>query len=241
VSLLASVLAWVSGASVFALIAGLIFAGTAVGSRAGYDPAAKALCRRLMRCFRMRVRVEGLERLQRGRPYIFLANHVNILDGFLLYGHLPWPFRGLELASHFRWPVYGPFARVFGNIPVDPRDGALSARGLARARRVLGRGVSILVLPEGHRTRSGSLGAFGRGAFRLALASGVELVPVVMAGAFDVLRTGSWRVTPGPVRVRVGEPLPVSGGAASGPDALRSLARERMLALLATPPRRPLP
>jgi 1-acyl-sn-glycerol-3-phosphate acyltransferase len=233
VSLLRSLLAWVSGLSVFALGLGGVFAGTALGTRRGYDPAVKALCRRLIRCFRMSVRVKGLERLDRRRPYIFLSNHVNILDGFLLYGHIPWRFRGLELASHFRWPVYGRLIRIFGNIPVDPGSGAVSARGLRRARHVLRGGVSILVLPEGHRTRDGKLGGFGSGAFRLALGSGVDLVPVVMAGAFDALRTGSWRVTPGRVDLIVGEPLPAREHAAGGLEGLRSTTRGRMLSMLA--------
>jgi 1-acyl-sn-glycerol-3-phosphate acyltransferase len=228
-----SLLAWTSGLLVFGLILPLVFAGAAFSSPHGYDAPAKVLCRRLVRSFRMRVRVEGLERLVNGRACVFVANHVNILDGFLLYGYLPRVMRGLELAAHFSWPVYGLFTRVFGNIPVDPADPATNARGLRRARRLLARGVSILVLPEGHRTRDGSLGPFGRGAFRLALQCGVPVVPVAIAGAFEVLRTGSRRVTPGPVRVLVGEPFAPEACVAAGADGLRDLARERMQRMLA--------
>jgi 1-acyl-sn-glycerol-3-phosphate acyltransferase len=232
VSALASLLSWASGLAVFSLILVLVFSGEALSGPRGYDAAAKLLCRRLVRCFRMRVQVEGLEALERGAAYIFIANHVNILDGFLLYGHLPWLFRALELASHFSWPVYGLFLRIFGNIPVDPSDPSLTARGLRRARRALRNGTSILVLPEGHRTRSGRLGSFGRGAFLLAAQSGAVLVPVVMHGAFRVMRTGSWRISPGKVRLIVGEPIRPQEYQALGTNGLAALARGRMHSLL---------
>lgn len=231
--LLTGLLAWASGLLVFSLMLWLTFAGAAFSTPRGYDAAAKLLCRRLVRSFRMRVRVEGLERLDRRQTYIFLANHVNILDGFLLYGHLPWVFRGLELAGHFSWPVYGLFTRLFGNIPVDPASPATTARGLRRAALLLRSGISILVLPEGHRTRDGRLGEFGRGAFRLAVQSGVPVVPVVMAGTFRVMRTGTWRITPGAVRVIVGEPLTAPESRRAGLEGIRDLARGRMREMLA--------
>jgi 1-acyl-sn-glycerol-3-phosphate acyltransferase len=229
---MSTVLAWTSGLLVFGLMLLLVPAGAAFSGPQGYDAPAKALCRRLIRSFRMRVKVEGLDRLTRGQAYVFVANHVNILDGFLLYGHIPFVFRGLELASHFSWPIYGWFTRLLGNIPVDASDPVMSGRGLRRARRLLARGISILVLPEGHRTRDGRLGRFGRGAFRLAVQSGVPLAPVAIAGAFDVLRTGSWRVAPGPVRLLVGEPFPPEACRAAGAEGLRDLARERMQRML---------
>ena len=228
-----SLVAWTCGLFVFALLHLLVIVGAALSAPRLCDAPVKFLCRRLTRSFRMRVRVEGLERLVRGRTCIFVSNHVNILDGFLLYGHIPWAFRGLELAGHFSWPVYGRFTRLFGNIPVDPADPVTTARGLRRARRLLLQGVSILVLPEGHRTRDGRLGRFGRGAFSLALQSGMPVVPVVMAGAFCVMRTGSWRVKPGPVQVIVGEPFTREVCLRAGVEGLRDLARSRMQQMLA--------
>ncbi len=230
---LTAFLAWTSGLLVFFLMLWLVFAGAAFSSPKGYAAPAKLLCRRLVRSFRMRVRVQGLERLDPRRVYIFLANHVNLLDGFLLYGCLPWVFRGLELAAHFSWPIYGLLTRYFGNIPVDPANPFTTARGLRRAGRALRRGISILVLPEGHRTRDGGIGAFGRGAFSLAVQSGAPLVPVVMAGAFRVLRTGSWKVTPGPVRIILGEPLTAEECRRAGVDEIRDLSRRVMRQMLA--------
>ena len=201
-----------------------------VASPRSYDRVLKLLCRLLVRCFVVRVETSGLGKLEGRKSYLFISNHVNILDGFVLYGWLPALFRGVELEEHFSWPVYGWFIRRFGNIPVSPGSPARTAAGLRRADKALGAGISLLVLPEGHRTKTGGLGVFGRGAFRIAERTGAEIVPVVMAGAFHVMRRGRWTVQPGTVRMMVGDPIPAS----SRPDAatLRDLAREKMTIML---------
>ncbi len=117
--------------------------------------------------------------------------------------------------------------------PAGGVNGA-AAGALRRAGRLLRQGISLLVLPEGHRTRDGGLGRFGRGAFSLAVQSGVPVVPVVIAGAFRVLRTGSRRVQPGPVRVIVGEPFSPQECREAGVEGLRDRARERMQRMLAS-------
>ncbi len=227
-----SILSWLSGALVFCLMAVVLFVLAGTVSPRTYDPVLKALCRLIVRCFPIRVRVEGLSRLDRSRAYLFVVNHVNLLDGFLLYGHLPWMFRGVELESHFSWPIYGWFIRTFGNIPVSPMSAARSAAGLLRAGRLLRTGLSILVLPEGRRTITGALGAFGRGAFRIAQRTGAEIVPIVMAGAYYVMRKGRMIVRPGTVRVVIGKPIRGDEGRFADASALRDRVRSRMLQML---------
>ena len=223
-----SLLSWIAAAVVFSFMALVLLVLAGAASPRSYDEVLKLLCRILVRCFPIRVEVSGLDGLDRRKSYLFIANHVNILDGFVLYGYLPWLFRGVELERHFSWPVYGWFIRTFGNIPVSPGSGARTAAGLRRADKALRSGISILVLPEGHRTRTGALGGFGRGAFRIAERSGAEIVPVVMAGAFSVMRISRWTVRPGTVRVVAGEPFVARHDTA----ALRDLARQRMLLML---------
>ena len=217
-----------AGAAVFSFMSVVLLLLAGAASPPSYDAVLKLLCRLLVSCFGVRVETSGLEKLDRGKSYLFIANHVNILDGFILYGWLPWLFRGVELEEHFSWPVYGWFIRVFGNIPVSPGSSARTAAGLRKAVKALNAGVSILVLPEGHRTLTGEMGPFGRGAFRIAERTGAPIAPVVMAGAFSVMRRGRWTVRPGTVRLRAGEPILPRGEA----SALRDLARERMAALL---------
>ena len=163
---------------------------------------------------------------------MIVTNHVNIFDGFVLRGHLPFPFRALELDSHFRWPIYGTATRLYGNIPIPHRDTARALRSLARARRIVNSGTSLLVLAEGHRTRTGKLGPLMRGPFKLARQVGVPIVPAVMVGAFERKRVGRLRVTPGRVDLRIGTPIPPETTATMREVELRKLVAGRMRALL---------
>jgi 1-acyl-sn-glycerol-3-phosphate acyltransferase len=227
-----SALSWVAAAAVFSFMSAVLLVLAGAASPCSYDGVLKLLCRLLVACFGVRVESSGLEKLDREKSYLFVANHVNILDGFILYGWLPWLFRGVELEEHFSWPVYGWFIRTFGNIPVSPGSGARTAAGLRRAVKALSAGISILVLPEGHRTLTGELGSFGRGAFRIAERMGAEIAPLVMAGAFRVMRRGRWTVRPGTVRLRAGEPIDPSHLPRGNASALRDLTRERMVGML---------
>jgi len=225
-----SVVSWLAGAAVFSFMSLVLLVLAGVASPRSYDGVLKLLCRLLVRCFVVRVETSGLEKLDRGKSCLFISNHVNILDGFVLYGWLPVLFRGVELEEHFSWPVYGWFIRTFGNIPVSPGSPARTAAGLRRADKALRSGISLLVLPEGHRTQTGALGPFGRGAFRIAERTRAEIVPVIIAGTFHVMRRGRWTVHPAAIRMIVGDPIPASPRRDAA--ALRDLARERMTLML---------
>ncbi len=103
------------------------------------------------------------------RTSIFICNHVNLFDPFVIYCAIPQFVRGFELESHFRIPVYGWMMGRFGNIPVPDKP---SREGLTRmtkmAKRALDSGISLIAFPEAARTRDGRMGEFKSGVFRLA-------------------------------------------------------------------------
>ncbi|MCX7024563.1 MAG: lysophospholipid acyltransferase family protein [Spirochaetes bacterium] len=226
---LRSAWAWVSGVAVFALMAlCMVFLPVFARPRA-WDSIAKALSRLLASCFGMKVRVRGLENLDSTDGMVLVCNHVNLVDPFLLYGHVPLFFRGLEQADHFSWPVWGWLSRRFDNIPLDRSGGGSTAGALRAAGAALAAGTSILVFPEGHRTRDGGFGAFHRGAFRLAARQGATLVPIVQAGSWEVFRKGSLGIRPGPVELTVLPPWPRERYAGLDESAFLKLVREEML------------
>jgi 1-acyl-sn-glycerol-3-phosphate acyltransferase len=213
-----SALAWASGIAVFACMVILLGLLGGLFPPRRWDGLAKRLSRALVRCFRMRVVVEGVENLEAVEACILVSNHVNLLDGFLLYGLIPRFFRGLEQRQHFSWPVWGWFSRRFGNIALDQSGGGRTASALRQAGRALASGISILVFPEGHRTRDGEIGPFARGAFRLAERNGAVLVPLVHAGSWEVFRKGGGGVVPGRVVLSILPPW--------GPERYRDLGIE---------------
>ena len=171
--------------------------------RAAFIPAIFGIVVRVRGVHRVRAAVEHAAGLGRPGGMVVVANHVNIFDAFVIRGYLQLPVRGLELESHFNWPVYGTVMRLYGNIPIPHGSPRTAKRRLERARQLLARGVPLVVMPEGHRTRTGGLRRFMGGPFRLAKSADVPVLPLVMAGAWQRQRVGTIRITPGVVELRV--------------------------------------
>jgi 1-acyl-sn-glycerol-3-phosphate acyltransferase len=135
------------------------------------------------------------------RTYMFAQNHVNMIDHCTMYAGTPHFKQGMELASHFDMPFYGWFMKQRGTIPVF-KDKSGHARLHESVRSEVERGHSILVFPEGTRTRDGRVGPFKSGLLRIAHALELPIVPVAVTGMFEVMRKGQPYIRPG-LRVTV--------------------------------------
>jgi 1-acyl-sn-glycerol-3-phosphate acyltransferase len=132
-----------------------------------------------------------------GTQYIFIQNHSSHLDHVAMYTATPHFKQGIELETHFEYPFYGWFMKARGTIPV-PKDRAGALEALRKAIRTeLDAGHSILGFPEGHRTKTGHVGPFYDGLFRIAIELGAPVVPVAVTGLYDVLHKGSLVIRPG--------------------------------------------
>ena len=158
--------------------------------------------------------------------YIFIQNHTSHLDNIALYTATPHFKQGIELETHFDYPFYGWFMKARGTIPV-PRDRQGALEALRHAVRVeVDNGHSILGFPEGHRTRTGRVGQFYDGIFRIAIELGIPVVPVAVTGLYDVLHKGSLVIRPGKViSVFVEQPIRTDGLTEEDIDALREEVR----------------
>jgi 1-acyl-sn-glycerol-3-phosphate acyltransferase len=183
--------------------------------RAGafFEGSLKWLCHSLVWVCGIRVTVSGRENFARGRQYILMMNHVNLLDGFVFYRSFPGIARGIEEESHFNWPVYGWVIRRMGQIPVNRRSGAKAIASLRRAADLIRnkKDYSFMVLPEGTRTRDGKLGPFKKGGFFLALETGLDILPLVQKGAYRVNRRSSLLIHPGRIEYAIERPIPIAG------------------------------
>lgn len=147
-------------------------------------------------------------RVDSDTQYLFIQNHSSHLDHVAMYTATPHIKQGVELESHFDLPFYGWFMKARGTIPVaKDRAGALDAlREAIRAELLAGH--SVLGFAEGHRTKTGHVGPFYDGLFRIAIELGVPIVPVAVTGIFEVLHKGSLVIRPGnEVCVYVEEPI----------------------------------
>ena len=161
------------------------------------------------------------------RTSIFICNHVNIFDPFVIYSAIPQFLRGFELESHFKVPVYGWMMGRFGNIPVPDRP---SREGLEimneRAKAALESGISLIAFAEGSRTRDGHVKPFKKGIFNLAQKLGVPIVPVSIVGSYEFFQTGNWMLYPQKITVYLHDTIDTTEISRSEVEALRQRVQE---------------
>lgn len=162
------------------------------------------------------------------QTYMFAQNHVNLLDHCTMYNATPHFKQGIELASHFEVPLYGWFMKQRGTIPVHREKGINEMLEIMKSRMhdEVARGHSLLVFPEGTRTRNGRVGPFRTGVLRLGYELGLPIVPVAVTGMFEVLRKGEIYVVPGKVTVYIDKPVATKGVPANDFPALVQHVRD---------------
>ena len=171
----------------------------------------------------VRVSLSGLENLERGRHYIFAANHQSIYDIPILFAWLPFSFRILYKESLNRVPFMGWHLYFCGHISVDRSNPVRARQSLERAAKRIQQGTSVLIFPEGTRSQNGSIGRFKQGSFVLAIKSGVPVVPITISESWRIMKKGEVTVNPGTVKVHVERPIPVEE---LGEDSAVGLAKQ---------------
>lgn len=155
----------------------------------------------------VKVKVSGLENIPKDFPSIFVSNHQSAADILILLANLPVRFRFAIKKELFKIPIFGWYIRKAGYFPID-REVVLSAyRTLETIIEIIKAGESVLIFPEGTRSKTGKLGKFKRGSLLAALKSGAPIVPVAISGSFNVMPRGTWLIHPGPVKLSIGTPI----------------------------------
>ena len=178
------------------------------------------------------VTIEGVENLATDRTFIFAANHQSQFDIFVLQGYLPFNFRWLAKKELFQVPVWGPAMKKAGYIPVDRSHGRQALKSLEEAAKFIAKGASVIIFPEGTRSRDGKLQPFKAGGMVLAIKAGVELVPVAISGTFAILPKGSLLLHPGRVVIRIGTPITTNDYRTNQKHELALLLQRKVAALL---------
>lgn len=164
----------------------------------------------LLRLYGMPVTVIGLEQLDVSRPRIYVANHLSALDIPVAYHCLPFHFRIMAHRLVFRVPLVGWHLRASRQLMIDPDSVALSRRALREAIATLKSGTSMVIFPEGERSPDGRMQRFRRGAFYIAQRAGAEIVPMAIQGTYEAFPIGSAIMRPRPLRLIIGDPIPVA-------------------------------
>jgi len=176
----------------------------------------------------IRIEIEELEKFDHQKVFIFIANHVNILDVLILFGHIPNYARGVELDKHFSWPLYGLVLKRMGHIPISHQNPRRAMQSIVAAQNAIEKGTSIIILPVGGRTLDGHFKPFKRGPFLLAKQAKVDIIPIVMINAFQVMRKGSLKIRPGKIILRFGKIIPYQSIQDLEIDEIKTLVHREM-------------
>lgn len=146
----------------------------------------------------IRVRLEGLENIEPGTQYIFLANHVSNLDPPVLLPNIPGKTSAFLKRELMKIPLLGTAMRMGNFVPVSRGNLREEAQqSVAAAAEALRSGLHITVFPEGTRSPDGHLLPFKKGAFFLAEGTGAPIIPVVITGTREMMPKGTLRINPG--------------------------------------------
>jgi 1-acyl-sn-glycerol-3-phosphate acyltransferase len=189
----------------------------------------KVFCRGLMRMMGWRIDAQNRDRLEALRPCVIVGNHQSFLD-VVTFGSI-FPRRTVSAGKREigRIPIFGWFYRLSGNLIIDRSHARSALESLeAAARTMRNEKIAVWFMPEGHRNQEPELLPFKNGAFRLALASGAPIVPIVAEPLTAIVDTQRHRARPGRLRVRVLEPVPTEGLTSKDLPALVFSVRSKM-------------
>jgi putative phosphoserine phosphatase/1-acylglycerol-3-phosphate O-acyltransferase len=154
--------------------------------------------------------VEGEEHLWSQRPAVFIFNHQSGLDSILMAQLTQRDVVGVAKKELETTPIVGPLMKAAGVVFVDRGDRAKAIEAMQPAVEAMRKGLSVVIAPEGTRSATRKLGRFKKGAFHMAMAAGVPIVPVVLKNALDALPRNGLVIRPATVDVVVHPPIPTS-------------------------------
>ncbi len=160
-----------------------------------------------MKIVGIKLHVSGAENVPKDEPVIFIANHCSHLDIAVLCRSLPVNLHFIGKKELVWMPVVGWYMFIAGHIFIDRSNKRKAVASLKKAAQKIKNGKSVVMYPEGTRSKTGQLGPFKKGAFHLALDAGVPVVPIYIDGTYSVWPTKSNTITPGDVVVRIGAPI----------------------------------
>jgi len=194
-------------------------------------PLARFLCRAMLLSGGQIIKVEGEIPNPKGGPYLYLFNHQSMLDQFLIASVVKEYISAVGGDFQFSWPIWGRLIKRYGAIPIVRENIKKAIYSLNLAEDELRKGTSFLISPEGTRTLNGKMGAFKKGPFHLSLNTGTTIIPIGIIGAFDSKQKNDWRIYPGVVTVKFGEPVKKDFFMNMSVEELRDDIRERISAL----------
>lgn len=178
------------------------------------------------------VTVRGADILRSHPLAVYASNHTSYMDIPIVFATLPFPFRILAKKELWQWPFIGWYLHRSGQIPIDTANPGATLSSLGAGVKALRSGMPLFVFPEGRRTDTGELNPFLSGAAFLAIRAQVPIVPIALAGGYDLLPMHSHHFYPVPLALTAGEPIQTKGMSLRQADELTEKVRAAVENLL---------
>ncbi len=159
----------------------------------------------------VRLNVLGEENLKKQRPAVFIFNHRNNFDPVVVASLLKDNWTGVGKKELESDPIVGTLGKLVDTVFIDRDDPKKAVEALQQAEQLTKKGISVMIAPEGTRLDTRSVGQFKKGPFRLAMAAGVPIVPIVIRNAEVLSARNSSTLHPGTVDIVVYPPLSLQG------------------------------
>ena len=167
----------------------------------------------------VKIKVRGMEKLDKNKRYVFIANHQSGLDIPVLYTALNRTISFIAKKELFFIPIFGWGMAAVGHIWIDRSNARKARQSIIRAINHLRKAsVSLVLFPEGTRSEDGKVAEFKKGSFSLALQSGVQAVPVVIHDSRNCLPKGYSLVVPGIIHIDICDPIELNDAEMSKAD-----------------------
>ncbi len=209
------------------IVLALVLPGRRLKARL-FHVVSKSYARVVLGVFGVRVAASGLGNVDPARPYVFMSNHLSHVDAPALALVIPQPLHWVFKKELARIPVFGWVLLACGQIMVDRSDPERSRATLSRALAGLSGNSSVMIYPEGTRSRDGALQPFKKGGFWMALHAGLPIVPVRVSGTREIVPAGTLDVTPGTARIAICPPVETRGRTPDDIPDLMVRVREAM-------------
>lgn len=175
------------------------------------DVTARCWARAWLTASGTKLVVTGREHVDPSRSYVVVANHLSILDIMACFVAVPFPIRFLAKKELFAIPLFASAMRAIGIVEVDRfARTAFHDQINHQTRDLVAKGRSVIIYPEGTRARSGALGPFKKGAFTMAVAGGLPVLPVTIEGSYEAWPPSTLWIRGGDVIVHIDPPVDTS-------------------------------
>ncbi len=175
-----------------------------------------------------KLRLEGREKIPWNRPVVMVANHRSLIDILALY-KIRRPFKWTSKDENFRLPFIGMVLSLTNSIRIKRESLRSGAQFLSQAETEIAKGSSVLLFPEGTRSRTLEMRPFKEGAFLLAKKAACGLIPIVHTGSEKTFERGSWVLKgKAPIHIRVLDEIPASEVGKLETKELMKVVRKQM-------------